>query len=230
MNLTQRFCLLVKGSLNSVFDSMEDPERSLHQLIVEMEEQLEVAKRAVAQAMANEERLRARIATYRQDADQWQASGRRALAKGRDDDAREALRQGELADRQAQNLAEQLAAQESDTVQIRESVTRLHEQLRHGRSRLQVLQARLRQGEARRAMGKVMHGVEKSNLGGELERLGERVELWAAEEGAYLKLDDELSGNDLRRRREADAVDDAVDDRLARLRAEINSETTGDAA
>ncbi len=230
MNISQRFRLLVKTSFTSVCNAIEDPERSLHQLVIEMEEQLEVAKRAVAQAMANEERLRARIAAHRKDADQWQSSGRRSLTRGRDDEAREALRQGELADRQARQLTEQLTAQESDTTQIRDSVTRLHEQLRQGRSRLQVLQARLRQGEARRAMGKVMRSVESSNLSGEFERLGERVEVWAAEESAYLKLGDELSGNDLRCRRETADVDDAVDDQLERLRAEIDAEASGGAA
>ncbi len=224
MNFTQRFTLLVKGNLTSLFDSLEDPERSLHQLVLEMEDQLEAAKRAAAQAMANEDRVRARIAIHRDDAGRWQAAARRALSKGLEDDVREALRQAELAGRQGDRLAEQLVAQEHDTEQIRESITRLDEQLRHGRSRLQVLQARIRQGDARRAIGKVMRGAEASNLHGEFERLGERVELRAAEESAYLRLGDELSGRDLRRRCETAEIDDAVEDRLAELRAEVVEE------
>ena len=102
MNLTQRFTLLVKGSLNSVFDSLEDPERSLYQLVLEMEEQLEAAKRAAAQAMANEDRVRARIATHREDAQRWEAAARRSLAKGQEADASEAVRQAELAGRQGE--------------------------------------------------------------------------------------------------------------------------------
>ncbi len=228
MNLAQRFTLLVKGSINSILDSLEDPERSLHQLLLDMEEQLDAAKRATAQAMANEDRLRARIAAHRQDADRWQDAARRALAKEREEDAREAMRRAELASRQRDRLAEQLAAQERDTAQIRESVARLNDQLQDGRSRLQILQARIRQGEARRAMGKVLKGAEASNLNGEFDRLGERVELWAAEQSAYLALDDELSGRDFARRAEDAAVDDAVDARLEQLRAELE-EQEGDA-
>ncbi|MEM7354217.1 MAG: PspA/IM30 family protein, partial [Acidobacteriota bacterium] len=127
----------------------------------------------------------------------------------------------ELAERQADRLADQLADQEHDTAQIRESIARMQEQLGHSRSRLQVLHAQLRQGEARRAMGKIMRGAERSNLYGEFERLGERVELRVAEENAYLRLGDELSGDDLRRRCEKAEVDDAVDDRMERLRAEV---------
>ncbi len=92
MNLAQRFTLLVKGSITSVLDSLEDPERSLHQLLLDMEEQLDAAKRATARAMANEDRLRARIAAHRQDAGRWQDATRRALAKQREADAREAMR------------------------------------------------------------------------------------------------------------------------------------------
>ena len=221
MNIAQRFTLLVKGSINSVFDSLEDPERSLHQLLLDMEEQLDAAKRATARAMANEDRLRARIAQQRQDIDRWENAARIALAKGQEADAREAMRRAELATRQADRLAERLAAQEQDTEQVRASVARLNEQLQDGRSRLQILQARIRQGEARRAIGKVMKGAEACNLQGEFDRLGERVEMWSAEQDAYLRLDDELSGRDFARRAEKAAVDDAVDSRLERLRAEI---------
>ncbi len=227
MNIAQRFTLMVKSSITSVFDSLEDPERSLHQLLLDMEEQLDAAKRATARAMANEDRLRARIENHRQDAGRWEDAARRALAKQREADAREAMRRAELASRQADGLAERLAAQEHDTAQIRESVARLNEQLQDGRSRLQILQARIRQGEARRAMGKVMKGADAANLQGEFDRLGERVELWAAEENAYLRLDDQLTGRDFARRAESDAVDDAVDSRLERLRAELEAPEGG---
>ncbi len=218
---------MVKGSITSVLDSLEDPERSLHQLLIDMEEQLDAAKRATARAMANEDRLRARIDGHRQDANRWEDAARRALAKLREADAREAMRRTEVATRQADRLAERLAAQEHDTTQIRESVVRLSEQLQDGRSRLQILQARIRQGEARRAMGKVLKGAEATNLQGEFDRLGERVELWAAEENAYLRLDDELTGRDFARRAENAAVDDAVDSRLEQLRAELEERDGG---
>lgn len=224
MNLTQRLTLFFKGNFTALLDSVEDPERSLNQLVLEMEDQLEVAKRAAASAMANEDRLRARIDALRDDARRWDAAARRALAQGQEDDLEEAVRQCELAGQQAERLEEQLADQERDTEQIRDSISRLQEQLREARSRLQVLHARLRQGEARRAIGKVLRGAESADLYGEFERLGECVELRAAEENAYLRLGDELSGRDLRRRRDAGEVDDAVERRIAELKAE-----TGDA-
>ena len=67
-------------------------------------------------------------------------------------------------------------------------------------------------------MKKVMVGVQRANLQSEFDRISERVELQAAEERSYLKLDDELRGDHLRRRAEDSAVNDAVDDRMQKLR------------
>lgn len=225
MNFAQRFTLMVKGNLNALMDQWEDPEQSLHQLILEMEEQLEVAKRAVAQAIANEDHLRSRIAFYEKDAEEWQTSARRALKHGKEDDAREALRRHEQARHQATTLKENLASQERDTEEVRESVKLLHERLGQARSRLQVLQARLRQTEARKAAGKALRGMQKTNVFDEFDRLGDRVDRQAAEERAYLHLDDQLSGTDVRRRFRNDALDEAVEDGLDALRREIEGET-----
>lgn len=231
MTLAQRFTLLVKGNLTGLFDALEDPERSLHQLVLDMEEQLEDAKRATAQALANEDRLRSRIEAERKDAADWEDSARRALAKAREDDAREAMRRAETGERQVARLTEQLRAQEHDTTEIRESVREMHDRLRTARERLAILQAKMRQSEARRAIGKVSMGVARANLYNEFDRLGERVEQRAAEEGAYLRLDRELRGEDVRRRFEADAVDDAVAERLAKLRRDLGGEEAeGEAA
>lgn len=228
MNIAYRFSLFVKGSLNNFLSSVEDPERSLHQLLLDMEGQLEKAKRAAAQAMANEDRLRQRIEGITKERAEWEAAARRALGHGREDDTRSALERAEKASRLEEQLREQLQAQEQDSEKIRRAVARLHEQIEGARSRLQLLQAKMRQGEARRAMGKAMQGVQKVNLMSEFDRLGERVELQAAEETAYLDLDDELSGADVKRRFDRQAVDDAVEERMARLRQDMSSPDEAD--
>ena len=82
----------------------------------------------------------------------------------------------------------------------------------------------MRQGEARRAINKVMVGVQRANLQSEFDRISERVELQAAAERSYLKLDDELRGDHLRRRAEDSAVDDAVDDRMKKLKERMKKD------
>jgi len=222
MNVTQRFTLLVKGSIDAVLIKFEDPERSLNQLVLDMEDELESAKRAVARAMANEDRLRSRITLHEKDMQQWEEASESAMKKGDEEDAREMVRRLEQAERQRDRLREELRTQSAETEEIREAITRMHDRLQKARSRLELLQAQMRQGEARRAINKVMVGVQRANLQSEFDRISERVELQAAEERSYLQLDDELRGDHLRRRAEDSAVNDAVDDRMQKLRDKMN--------
>lgn len=218
MQITQRFSLLVKGRVNAVLDALEDPERSLNQLIIDMEEELESAKRAVASAMANEDRLRSQIAVHDKEAHGWQSSAERALKRENEGDAREALRRAELAERQRDRLRERLEIQARETEEVRASVAQMQDRLEQARSRLQVIHAQLRQAEARRAVGKAMRRVEHSGLHAEFDRISGRASHMAAEERAYQRLDDELNGDDVRRRFEDLDLADAVEERLARLR------------
>ena len=140
------------------------------------------------------------------------------MKKGDEDGARDMVRRLEQAERQRDRLRDELRTQSEETEEIHEAITQMHDRLQKACSRLELLQAQMRQGEARRAINKVMVGVQRANLQSEFDRISERVELQAAEERSYLKLDDELRGDHLRRRAEDSAVNDAVDDRMQKLR------------
>jgi phage shock protein A len=219
----QRIQLVLKGRINEALDRLEDPERSLHQLVHDMEEELDAAKRAVAAAMANEDRLRAQIEFHTRDAAEWQRAAERTLGKGDEAGAREALRRAELAERQRAKLEQQLAGQTKETEEVRESVVHMQERCEQSRARLQVVQAQMRQVEARKAIGSVLSSAHAHNLRGEFDRLSGRVEEEAATERNYRKLDDQLSGEDLRRRFEADAVAEAVEERLEKIRTKAEA-------
>ncbi|HEX6898649.1 MAG TPA: PspA/IM30 family protein [Thermoanaerobaculia bacterium] len=218
MNIMQRFNLLMKGRIHAALDLIEDPERSLNQLVHDMEEELDAAKRAVARAMANEDRLRAQIAFHTQDAAEWQSAAERSLGKGDEASAREALRRVELAERQRDKLAQQLEKQSKETEEVRQSIARMQEKVDQARSRLQLVQAQMRQVQARRAIGEILTSASAHNLHGEFDRISARIEEDAATERNYQRIDDQLSGEDVRRRFESEAVADAVEDRLAKLK------------
>ncbi|HEV2844546.1 MAG TPA: PspA/IM30 family protein [Thermoanaerobaculia bacterium] len=218
MKIMQRFNLLMKGRIHAALDLVEDPERSLNQLVHDMEEELDAAKRAVARAMANEDRLRAQIAFHAQDATEWQRAAERALGKNDEAGAREALRRVELAERQRDKLAQQLEKQSKETEEVRQSIARMQEKVEQARSRLQLVQAQMRQVEARRAIGDVLSSASSHNLHGEFDRISGRIEEDAATERNYQRIDDQLSGEDVRRRFESEAVTDAVEERLAKMK------------
>ncbi|MEM8934454.1 MAG: PspA/IM30 family protein [Acidobacteriota bacterium] len=223
MNITQRLTLMIRGRTRQTLDRLEDPEATLEQLVAEMGSQLDAAKRAAAQAVANERRLKARLDQRRAEAERFDTSARSAVERSDDVLAREALRRAERARRQADELADQLATQEDDTRRVREHVARLSDRLGDAHGRLQLLRSRLRQTAARRAMGQVLRHTEQVDLYAEFDRLGERVELTAAEEVAYTEIGDDLSGASLRHRLETAELDDLVDARLDALKDDLTA-------
>jgi phage shock protein A len=218
MNVTQRFSLMMRGSITCLLDSLEDPERSLHQLVLDMEDEVEAAKQAAARAMANEDRLRQRLTMQEKDAAEWQRAAERCLGKGEEAEAKDCLRRAEVAERQCHKLREERATQSAETEDIRESVMRMNERMSQARDRLQLIQAQMRQAEARKAVSKVMNGVERRNLHAEFDRVAGKADDRSAQDRAYRRLDDELSGDDHRKRMQEAELDEAVEERLAAMK------------
>ena len=68
--LTQ-FSLVMRSNITSLKDKIEDPERMLHQLIVDMETELDRVRGSVAEAVADEIQMRRRTAAEQQEAGKW---------------------------------------------------------------------------------------------------------------------------------------------------------------
>ena len=61
MKWLQDFTLIMRTSVSTLREKIEDPERMLHQLIIDMEGELESVRASVAAAMADEIQLRNRV-------------------------------------------------------------------------------------------------------------------------------------------------------------------------
>lgn len=197
MGFWRRLSVIVRGRAEQALGRLEDPERALHHWIVELEERLELSKRAVAGALGHEEELRGEAELHERAAEQWRQRATESLASGREDEARRALRRSRQDARQAEALRVRIAGQERDIAEARAAVERHHETLRQARERQRLLHARMRQASARRASARAVQAIEGDGLLRELARLGEEVDRQASEERLYQDLDDQLSGRDL---------------------------------
>ena len=81
----------MKGPFHALFKRIEDPEKLLDQLLLDMNKQLLEAKRSVAQALADEKRLEKRVSEYAAQVDDWEQKAVTALKAGREDLAKQAL-------------------------------------------------------------------------------------------------------------------------------------------
>ena len=79
MKLFNNLSLVLRSSITALEEKVQDPERMLHQLIIDMEEELDRVRCSVAEAVADEIQMRKRSQREGADADRRiPAAGNRA--------------------------------------------------------------------------------------------------------------------------------------------------------
>src|SRR5688500_9830554 len=104
MRWLKTFSLIIRSNITALVERFENPERVLHQLILDMEEELERVRAKVAGVFADEIQLGRQVDRAREEADLWQQRAAQALQRGDETGARAALEQKILADSRAQTL------------------------------------------------------------------------------------------------------------------------------
>src|SRR5204863_2459230 len=85
------FTLVMRSSITALREKVEDPERMLHQLICDMEEELAAVRTSVAETLADEIQLARQVEQTREQADQWATRAETALKRSDEAGARSAL-------------------------------------------------------------------------------------------------------------------------------------------
>ena len=85
MSVFLRVTDIFKANVNDMLDRMEDPEKMVKQMIIEMEEALVKATSGLAKAMANEQNLRKQQTLAMTQAKQWEDKAALALRAGNAD-------------------------------------------------------------------------------------------------------------------------------------------------
>ena len=104
MSWFESFSLVMRSSITTLREKIEDPERMLHQLIVDMDEELERVRGSVAAAIADEIQLGAKCRKARDESQQWFDRATAALKRGDEAAAKAALDHKVSAERRADGL------------------------------------------------------------------------------------------------------------------------------
>ena len=147
MSTFSRLRYVIAANVNALIEKAEDPEKLLRALIREMEDASEEARMACAELLAEEQHLVRVEKQLTEDSAQWQERAERAVEKGRDDLARDALKtRAEVEARHEATVDEQNRLAER-VRQMEEDMSTLKEKLADAKSKLKGLQA---PGAARR--------------------------------------------------------------------------------
>lgn len=195
MGLFARLALLIKSNINALISSSEDPEKMLNQLIEDMGEQLNIAKKQVAGAIADEKRLARQVELEAQQAGEWEKKAMLAVRAGDDALAKEALARKKDHDNTAAQYREQWHKQKTGVDQLKLALRALNGKIEEAKRKKGVLIARKKRAEAQKAIHETMSGLKSSSAFEAFDQMASRIEQLEAEADASAQIAEEYTGD-----------------------------------
>jgi phage shock protein A len=226
MKWLESFSLVMRSSITSLKEQVQDPERMIHQLLIDMEEEQERVRGSVAGAIADEIQLRKKVEAAREEARQWVERAMAALRRGDEAAGKAALEQKVLAEQRADSLDAEYAKQKTQTASLQRSVRDLEDKIRQARQKQTLLCARLARAESQQRIDRALDHASSRSAFAEFGRLEGRVERAEAMSEAY----DRLEGRDpdaeeLKRQFEVEERKGKIEKELEELKRRVETPT-----
>ena len=142
MGTFSRISNVVRAEVDDVLNKIEDPKKMVRQMVRDMEDALDDAVVAVAQAMASEKLLARRIAQKQEDSAFWARKAEDAMAAGEEELARKALVQKVAVDEAVNTLQKAREEAEEVTATLKLRLAELKAKLASARARQSTLAIR----------------------------------------------------------------------------------------
>ncbi len=139
-----RIANIIKADVDDLLNRMEDPEKMSRLMLTEMENAVNDAVAAVADAIAGRRLLERRLKARREDAATWDRTAERSVSHGDDDLARMALERKADVEAEAGEIEKALAEAGKVADQLERQCARLKVRLNEARARRRTLVARSR--------------------------------------------------------------------------------------
>jgi phage shock protein A len=189
MRWLETFSLVMKSSITSLREKIEDPERLLNQMIIDMDEELLHVRESVAGAIADEILLRKKARAAADDAAQWDERAVSALARGDETGARSALEQKMIAEQRAGDLTAEHDKQRTETSRLHDAVRDLEDKIRLARQKRTLLLARLARADSTQRINAALDRTEGASAFAQFNRLEQQVERAEAMSEAWDRMD-----------------------------------------
>lgn len=198
MGIFSRIADIFKANVNDALDKAEDAEKMLKQMVVEMEQSVNKATLAVANAIANEKNLERKLEKARREKDDWEQKAVQALNAGRDDLAKAALEKKVISERNFQDLQPIYEQARNTSDKMRTQLNSLKAKLDEARSRQSTLIARSQAAKAQKQIAQSFSGVGSDAFSKfdkyetKIEQLESQAEAFETLAGENTKLEDEF--------------------------------------
>ena len=142
MGTFSRISHVVRAEVDDVLNKIEDPKKMVRQMVLDMENALDDAVVAVAQAMASEKLLARRIAQKREESALWARKAEDAMDVGEEELARKALFQKVAVDEAVNTLQKAREEAEEVTATLKQRLAELKAKLASARAQQSTLAIR----------------------------------------------------------------------------------------
>lgn len=181
MGIFTRFSDIVSSNINSMLDKAEDPEKMIKLMIHEMEDTLIELKSSCAGVIAGRKKVERKLDEIHGRKDLWAERANLAVAKGRDNLAREALLEKRRFSEMAIALENELEEYAGLVTQYQEDISELESKLNNAKEKKRVLVQRHKRATGKkRAQGDIRRSNSSDTMA-RFDKLESRIEQMEAE-------------------------------------------------
>lgn len=181
MGVFTRLKDIVNSNLNAMLDAAEDPEKLIRLMVQEMEDTLVEVKANCAGAIAARKKAERAAAAAEAAVGEWADRARLAIDKGRDDLAREALREKKRFEEQAEAYRQEAAGCGEIVDQYKSDIAAVEERLQTAREKHRLLvQRHIRAHNHKRAQT-TLRRAKSVDAAARFDQLEHRIDRMEAE-------------------------------------------------
>jgi phage shock protein A len=222
MAIFERIADILKANINDMIDRAEDPEKMVKQLILEMEEQVDDATKALGQAMGSQKIAAKELAAAKAEAADWNDKAKVALRADREELAKKALDAKVGIESQIEHLEESYNSITAQVDKLKDQVQTLKMKLDEARARQNVLIARSKMADAAAGVATAISSTSTDSAFAKLDKMERKITEKEATAEAYT----ELNGADVDVNADASVVERGFFrrlplDRIAGLRGKL---------
>ena len=228
-----RFTTVIKAKINKLLDKAEDPGETLDYSYQKQLESLQGVKKGIADVVTAKKRLQMQSTKLEQSVVKLDTQARQALGQGNEELARMALERKNVAQTELQGLDQQVTELEAQQQKLIDSEQKLRTKIESFRTKKEVIKAQYSAAEAQVRISEAASGVgeEMADVGLAMQRAVDKTENMRARADAVGELEaagtfDDITAlgdgqDDIDRQLHQLSSSSAVDDEMAKMRAEL---------
>ena len=224
MGILDRFTTIVKANINELLDKAEDPAKMVDQYLVDLTESLADVKRETAGIMAEEARTKRAADANAEEVSRMEDLAKKALKAGNEGDARVFLAKKQKLETTGAELQKAADAAKANADKMRQMHDKLVSDIEDLKARRETIKAKMAVAKTQEKVAGYTSGSDKAESAIEaFNRMEEKADRMLDTADAMAELSTEpVDDAESLAEKYAGATDDAaVDDELARLKAEM---------